>query len=85
MKSSVAVARNLKSILSDEFPETTFSVRQTRNNGYIGQLIEVNWDGLVDFDINHTAQIFEIANHGYTVQLNGSYTAPASSRFTITQ
>ena len=76
------ITKQLKDILSAEFAGTKFSVRKTRNNGWVGQVIEVNWDGVIDSAIYGIVRLFELDNFGYTVEVWGQ-TAGQDSRFRI--
>jgi hypothetical protein len=60
--------QELKKLLQSEYPNHTFSVRKTRNNGWVGQVIEVEYRGHAEA-INFVIDSWEIANKGYTVEV----------------
>jgi len=65
----------LKATLAAHYPANKFSVRKTRNNGWVGQVIEVDWIGeLTNSDIFWLTEEFEHNNFGHTIYLNGKFT-----------
>jgi hypothetical protein len=62
--------KSLKATLLAEYPDVKFSVRKTRCNGWVGQVIEVNFDAEVDLGIYSTVELWQLHNFGYSVEVN---------------
>lgn len=81
----MTATKELKEILTKENPGIKFSVRKTRNNGWVGQVIEVNWDGVIDSSVYWTVRLFESMNSGYQVECVGRVVVNYGNVKTVTK
>lgn len=69
MSRSAEISKKLKAELQAEFPGTRFSVRLTRSNGWVGQVIDVSWNADLDADgIWETLAAFQTKTYGITIE-----------------
>lgn len=61
------IAKQLKAQLETEYPESQFSVRLSRNNGWVGQVIRVRWTGNPE-GIWQELGLFETNHFGITIE-----------------
>lgn len=70
------LTKNLKAELQSAFPNVKFSVRLGRKNGWVGQVINVEFDGELTTEELHTiysvARLYEAQNFGCQVETNAA-------------
>ena len=62
--------RELKNRVQAQYPDIKFSVRKTRNNGWVGQVVEIRFYGDADVtELYYIGQEWERENWGHMVEV----------------